>query len=141
MLAYPGCWLPVFMKVIAGSWLIASVCIDLTMHSSSAIVCMCGSRSLIHVPCSPQRRPGHSGGHHGIRRLSGGHSSEPLIAFDRRRDLLAVELRERRLVIEQIDVREPFRLKEAEHAASPSARKWGSPERVIASRLPQRAAA
>src|SRR5215216_6176170 len=49
------------MKVMAGSWLIASVYIDLTMQMSSAIFCMCGRRSLIQVPCWPQGRPDHIG--------------------------------------------------------------------------------
>ena len=34
----PACCDPVWKNVIAGSWLIASVCIDLTMHSSSTIL-------------------------------------------------------------------------------------------------------
>ncbi len=32
MLGRPGCCEPVWMNVIAGSWLIASVCIDLMMR-------------------------------------------------------------------------------------------------------------
>ncbi len=51
---------------MAGSWLIASVYIDLTMQMSSAMVCMWGSRSLIQVPCWPQRRPVHMGATTGI---------------------------------------------------------------------------
>src|SRR3954467_9528983 len=49
------------MNVWAGSWLIASVYIDLTMQMLSAMRCMCGSRSLIQVPCWPQGRPDHMG--------------------------------------------------------------------------------
>ena len=50
------------MNVMAGSWLMASVYMLLMMQMSSAIVWMCGSRSLIHVPCLPQRLPVISGG-------------------------------------------------------------------------------
>ena len=39
-------------KVMAGAWLICSVCIDRTMQMSSAIVWICGSRSLIYRPIS-----------------------------------------------------------------------------------------
>ena len=38
MAGRPGNWLPVWKNVMAGSWLIASVYIDFTMHSSSAIL-------------------------------------------------------------------------------------------------------
>ena len=41
------------MKVIAGSWLIASVYIERTMQSSSAISAVCGSSSLIQAPLAP----------------------------------------------------------------------------------------
>ena len=40
MLGRPGCWLPLWMNVIAGSWLMASVFIVLTMQSSSTIFAM-----------------------------------------------------------------------------------------------------
>ena len=50
MLGRPGCWNPVWMNVIAGSWLIASVCIDLMTQMSSTIFAVCGSSSLTHVP-------------------------------------------------------------------------------------------
>ena len=49
----PATCAPVWMKVMAGSWLIASVWIDLTMQISSAIFAVCGSSSLIHAPDSP----------------------------------------------------------------------------------------
>ena len=54
MLGRPASWAPVWKNVIAGSWLIASVCIDLTKHSSSATLAVCGSSSLTqapHLPC------------------------------------------------------------------------------------------
>src|SRR5262245_51537486 len=44
---------PVFMKVWAGSWLIASVFIERTIHSSSATEPRCGKISLISWPDSP----------------------------------------------------------------------------------------
>ena len=53
MLGRPGSWAPVCMNVMAGSWLIASVCIDRTMHRSSTIAAVCGSSSLIHMPLWP----------------------------------------------------------------------------------------
>ncbi len=37
----------------AGSWLIASVCIERTKHSSSAIFAVCGRSSLTHAPDWP----------------------------------------------------------------------------------------
>ncbi len=47
MLGLPGCCWPVLMNVIAGSWLIASVFIDLMMVMSSAMVEVCGRSSLM----------------------------------------------------------------------------------------------
>ena len=41
------------MKVIAGSWLIASVYIDRTMAKSSTIFAMFGSNSDTHAPVFP----------------------------------------------------------------------------------------
>ena len=49
----PACCEPVWKKVTAGSWLIASVCIDRTMQSSSTIFAVCGSRSLTQAPDRP----------------------------------------------------------------------------------------
>ncbi len=50
------------MKVIAGSWLMASVLRLLMMHRSSATVWTCGNRSLIHRPLFPQSFPPAIGG-------------------------------------------------------------------------------
>ena len=52
MLGRPASWAPVWKKVTAGSWLIASVCIDLMKHSSSATLAVCGSSSLTRRPRS-----------------------------------------------------------------------------------------
>ena len=41
------------MNVIAGSWLIASVCTVLQIVMSSAMRAVCGKRSLTHAPDSP----------------------------------------------------------------------------------------
>lgn len=41
------------MSWLAGSWLMASVCMDLMRQMSSAILAVCGSRSDIHMPLSP----------------------------------------------------------------------------------------
>ena len=48
-------WLPVCMNVMAGSWLIASVCILRMMHISSATLAVYGSSSVIHAPDLPAR--------------------------------------------------------------------------------------
>ena len=53
MLGRPGCWNPVWMNVIAGSWLIASVCIVRITVMSSTIFAVCGRSSLTHSPDSP----------------------------------------------------------------------------------------
>ena len=51
----PLSWWPVQKNVIAGSWLIASVCSERTTHSSSAILAVCGSSSLNGRPLRPWR--------------------------------------------------------------------------------------
>ena len=53
MLGRPASWAPVWKKVMPGSWLIASVCIDLMKHSSSTIFAVWGIRSLTQVRVSP----------------------------------------------------------------------------------------
>ena len=53
MLGRPGICEPVCWNVIAGSWLIASVCNERMMHISSASLAVCGKSSLIHDPDSP----------------------------------------------------------------------------------------
>ena len=68
MLGRPASWAPVWKNVTAGSWLIASVCIDLMKQSSSATLAVCGSSSLtvgpaLAVPREPEParpRPGSS---------------------------------------------------------------------------------
>ena len=53
MLGRPANWLPVWKNVIAGSWLIASVCMERIMHQRSACRPMLGNSSLNHMPLSP----------------------------------------------------------------------------------------
>ena len=53
MLGRPASWLPVCMKVMAGSWLIASVCIPRTTHHSSDLEAICGISSLNQLPDWP----------------------------------------------------------------------------------------
>src|SRR5438067_2435846 len=53
MLGRPGTWDPVRKNVTPGAWLTASVYIDRTRHSSSAIAPVCGSRVLISRPLWP----------------------------------------------------------------------------------------
>ena len=51
----PENWDPVWMNVMAGSWLIASVYIDRMKQSSSTIPAVWGSSSLTHAPLWPWR--------------------------------------------------------------------------------------
>src|SRR4051812_390602 len=53
MLGRPNCWEPVFMKICAGAWLKASVCIDLTIAISSATPARCGNNSESSAPLFP----------------------------------------------------------------------------------------
>ena len=53
MLGRPGSWLPLWKNVMAGSWLIASVCSERMTQMSSAIPRVCGRRSLMTVPLLP----------------------------------------------------------------------------------------
>ena len=53
MLGRPEMVVPVFMKVCAGSWLIASVTSERTMQSSSATPPRCGNSSQISWPDRP----------------------------------------------------------------------------------------
>ena len=55
MLGRPAIWEPVCKKVMAGSWLIASVWRERMMQSSSASFAVCGKSSLIQAPLSPCR--------------------------------------------------------------------------------------
>ena len=52
-LGRPASCEPVWKNVIAGSWLIASVYIERTMHRSSTILAVCGNRSLTQAPHWP----------------------------------------------------------------------------------------
>src|SRR4051812_46219362 len=49
----PAIMNPVCKYVMAGTWLIASVCIDRTMAISSTIFAVCGSSSETHAPLLP----------------------------------------------------------------------------------------
>ena len=55
MLGRPASWDPVWAKVIAGSWLIASVTMERTMQSLSAMAPVWVIRSPIRAPHSPRR--------------------------------------------------------------------------------------
>ena len=106
MLGRPGCWKPVWMNVIAGSWLIASVCIDLMTERSSTIFAVCGSSSLTHVPDLPCCANANIDGATGSDRLP--HRLRQALAHaDRVGHLRALILRELRLVVEQLELRRP----------------------------------
>ena len=49
----PGICRPVWMKVMAGSWLMASVCMERMMAMSSTILAVWGSSSEIQAPLRP----------------------------------------------------------------------------------------
>src|SRR4030095_1939382 len=55
MLGRPASCEPVWKNVMAGSWLIASVCSDLMKHRSSTTFAVWGSNSLTHAPHWPCR--------------------------------------------------------------------------------------
>ena len=74
----PASWAPVWKNVIAGSWLIASVCSDLMKHSSSATRAVCGSSSLIHAPVWPCCVNLNIEAATGKRALRGSHARESL---------------------------------------------------------------
>ena len=103
------------MNVIAGSWLIASVCIVLMTVMSSTIFAVCGSSSLTHVPdCAVLREAEHRAGHR-QRRLP--HRLRDALALaDRVGNLRALELRELRLVVERLELRRSARLVQEDHA-------------------------
>ena len=85
MLGRPASCEPVWKNVIAGSWLIASVCIDLTKHRSSTIFAVCGSSSLTHAPRLAVLRELEDRAGQRQRRLVGRHAGEPLAHADARR--------------------------------------------------------
>ena len=95
--------MPVFMKVWAGSWLIASVTIERMMQMSSATVARCGKIVLISWPLLPQR----------LKRMLRSEADQlrPLELGDRHAlgerlgHRLAVHLGQRRLVVERLQVR------------------------------------
>ena len=79
----PGISLPVITNVQAGSWLIASVLTVLIIAMSSAIVCMCGTNSLIMMPLCPHGLNSNLVGATGKPRLTAGHRGDPLVIADR----------------------------------------------------------
>ena len=97
---------------MAGSWLIASVNIDLTMHRSSAMLRrvrqqLADPRAALAVLRELEDRAGERN-----RRLVGRHAGQPLAAADRVGQLLAVLLVEQRLVVEQVLLRRPAALEQ-----------------------------
>ena len=106
---------PVWMNVIAGSWLIASVFIVLMTVMSSTIFAVCGSSSLTQVPDWPCCANSNIELRHRQRRLP--HRLRDALAHAHRvGHLRAVELREPRLVVERLELRRPARLVQEDHA-------------------------
>ena len=97
MLGRPASWAPVWKKVMAGSWLIASVCIDLMKQSSSATLAVCGSSSLTDAPLWPCRANAKSARRDREAVLSRGHARQPLAHADRVGQLGPLESRQRGL--------------------------------------------
>ena len=95
-------WWPVFMKICAGAWLNCVVCIERTIAISSAILARCGSSSEISAPDCPYRS--NSNGEpssFGVPLMKANRSP-----FDELRgNVLAVVLLQRRLGVEQIELR------------------------------------
>ena len=97
--------LPVCMNVMAGSWLIASVCMMRMKHMSSTIFAVCGSSSLTHIPLLPCCANLYFDGAIGKRALARGHGGEALALADRVGQILVVQLLHLRLVVVQIHLR------------------------------------
>ena len=119
MLGRPASWAPVMKNVTAGSWLIASVCIDLMKHSSSATRAVCGNSSLSQAPRlavlrepEPRRRDGET-------RLPRGHAGEPLPHPNGVGQLGRPQIGQSRLIVEQVHLRRPARLEEIDDPLGP----------------------
>ena len=100
--------------MIAGSWLIASVHIDLTKHSSSATPGgvrqqLAEPRPALAVLRELEAEPA-SGSDAWLAR----HAGEPLAAADAVRQRLAVLLVQQRLVVEQVLLRRPAALEQVD---------------------------
>ena len=100
----------------AGSWLIASVYIDLTKQSSSATSARCGISSLTHAPDLPCWRNWKYRGRHRKAGLRGRHAGEPLAHADRIRQFSGGQFPQPRLVVEQVHLRRSAGLEEVDHA-------------------------
>ena len=97
--------LPVCISVIAGSWLMASVCSERIQQISSASLAVCGSRSLSHMPHWPCCWKAYLEGAIGKR-------AWPEVMVVRRwplriewRQILVVEVLHPRLVVEEVHLR------------------------------------
>ena len=98
--------MPVFMKVWAGSWLIASVCIERMMQISSAIVAeVREDRRRSPGPTWPHFWNGCCGREAG--ELGALELGDRLALGERLRHRLAVHLGQLRLVVERLQVRRP----------------------------------
>ena len=92
---------------MAGSWLIASVCMLRMKHMSSTILAVYGNSSLTHMPLLPCWANLYFDGAIGKPRLAGGHRRQPLAHADRVGQVLVVPLLHHRLVVVQIHLRRP----------------------------------
>ena len=147
MLGRPASCEPVWTNVIAGSWLIASVCIERMMQRSSAIFAVCGSSSLSQAPLWPCWANLKIDGATGrlfwpevivvirwpMRTESG--SSIPRLLADRRLVVEQVELR-RCARLEQVD--HPLRLGREVRQARQTARSGPAPGRAVSAPVASR---
>ena len=90
---------------MAGSWLIASVCMLRMKHMSSTILAVYGSSSLTHMPHWPCWANLNFDGAIGKRAWPRGHRRQPLAHADRVGQVLVEPLVHLRLVVEQVHLR------------------------------------
>ena len=107
------------MKVVAGSWLIASVCSERIRQSSSATFAVCGRSSLRTVPHWPRAANLKTVGVDRKRLLPGGHPGQALTHPHRGGQVLAAKLLELRLGIEEVGLRRCTGLEQVNHPLRP----------------------
>ena len=119
MAGRPACCDPVWKNVMAGSWLIASVCIDL--HEAQLVDDLRGVRQQLADPRAAlavlrelELRAGQR-----KRPLERGHAGQALAHPHRLGQLLAVHRAEQRLVVEQLELRRAAALEQVDDPLGP----------------------